>query len=109
MINFIKYTGKYPNLCSGAFFININGQTVCFGGNYGNYNKTIDDIEYYDSFWYSGGSCGFCNNYSESYVKSGEWEFEDIKHFPKKYRKYYNEICEIFQDNVQEGCCGGCL
>ena len=109
MVKFIEYTGRWPNLCRGILTLEIDDQIVIFNDSYEKHNKIIDGIEYYDSFWSSGGSCGFYNDYSESYVNCDEWEFEDIRYFPKKYQKYYDEICELFNENVDYGCCGGCL
>ena len=31
MIKFISYTGKYPNLCSGVFTVEIDGKEYKFG------------------------------------------------------------------------------
>jgi hypothetical protein len=55
-----------------------------------------------------GGSCGFMNNYSESFVDQGEWRI-DVDRLPDKYKKYAAEIDEVFNANVEYGCCGGCL
>jgi hypothetical protein len=41
-------------------------------------------------------------------VNSGEWIINESE-IPEKYKKYALEIDEVFNDNVQQGCCGGCL
>ena len=105
-VEFISYTGNYPNLCSGVLTLNINGEEVRFGHDYlkGHYNSDGN----YDSFWASGGECGFTNGWSDSYVDDGRWKIykDDL---PEKYQQYAEEIDEVFNDNVPYGCCGGCL
>ena len=62
----------------------------------------------YPPFWHSGGSCGFTDGYGDSYVNQGEWEI-DIEELPEELKCYASEIDEVFNANVEEGCCGGCL
>ena len=62
----------------------------------------------YPPFWESGGSCGFRNNYSESYRNTEEWVINESG-IPEKYREYAAEIDDAFNANVEYGCCGGCL
>ena len=94
-IEFISYTGKYPNLCSGVLTLKIDDKIVQFGYEEG-----------YEPFWESGGGCGFDG--SRSYIYGGEWvidEYSDLKEFePIK-----DKLIEVFNDNVEWGCCGGCL
>lgn len=110
-IEFVSYTGKYPNLCSGMLTLRINGEEVRFGDNY-RWNDTTCEYEYiddiYDKFWCSGGNCGFTNGYANSYVNTASWKIDRDK-LPEKYREYADEIAKVFNDNVDWGCCGGCL
>jgi hypothetical protein len=106
-VKFIEYTGAYPNLCRGVLTLEIDGEIVKFGYTY-NFKEEKNEPNRYDSFWESGGNCGFTNNYSNSYVNSGEWIINESE-IPEKYKKYALEIDEVFNDNVQQGCCGGCL
>lgn len=39
---------------------------------------------------------------------SGEWII-DAERIPDKYRQYAEEINRVFNDNVPQGCCGGCI
>ena len=91
-VKFISYTGKWPNLCSGDLTLEINGKTYKFG--YG---------QEYPSFWTSGGSCSIRHG-----VSYGEWEI-DVDDLPEELRKYALEIDRVFNENVDYGCCGGCL
>lgn len=110
-VEFVSYTGKYPNLCSGTLTLRIDGKEVVFGNNC-RWNETTGKYERveeaYDTFWTSGGCCGFCDDYSDEYVCTAPWEI-DVNELPEKYKEYADEIAEVFNANVPFGCCGGCL
>ena len=99
-VEFVSYTGAWPNLCSGILTLKINDKEVKFGRN--------GKEDYGDRFWESGGACGFCGGYEEIYRESGDWIINPSE-IPEEYRKYAEEIEEVFNDNVEHGCCGGCL
>lgn len=92
-VKFISYTGKHLHLCSGILTLEIDGKKARFG--YGTLN---------DPFWVSGG--GLNPNYEGAY--QGEWKI-DVNMIPKEYRKYATEIDKVFNENVEWGCCGGCI
>lgn len=100
-IKFVSYTGKWPCLCHGVLTLNIDGKDTTFGCSYG--VKTD-----YDSFWVSSGSCGFTGDYSDSFVLTGPWEIEE-EYLPEFLKEHADELIEIFNENVEYGCCGGCL
>ena len=106
-VEFISYTGKYPNLCRGILTLKIDGKEVSFGHDYAISNSWNTDGNY-NEFWVSGGTTYFTNGWNDAHVEDGEWIIykEDL---PEKYKKYYNEIKEVFNDNVPFGCCGGCI
>ena len=91
-VKFISYTGKFPCLCMGQLTLEIDGKTVTFG-NGGDY----------DDFWSSGG--GITADYENYY---GKWIIEK-EELSEEYRKYAEEIDEVFNENVPYGCCGGCI
>ncbi len=103
-VEFISYTGRYPNLCRGALTLKIDGEKVTFGYDY--FNPNAYDHE---PFWKSGGEVGSsgsdCNNL---YASEGEWII-DVKKIPIQYRKYAREIDTVFNENIEHGCCGGCI
>lgn len=102
MVKFVSYTGKYPSLCTGVLTLEINGKIYKFG------NSWLEP-ENYDKFWYSGGSCGFGSvDYSNEYCEEGPWNIIE-QDLPVELRKYYDEIKQVFNENVPHGCCGGCL
>lgn len=92
-VKFISYTGRWPNLCNGILTLEIDGKKAWFG--YGALNGP---------FWTSGG--GLNPNYEGAY--QGEWKI-DVDRIPEEYRKYASEIDRVFNENVEWGCCGGCI
>lgn len=98
-VSFVTYSGKWPNLCRGVLILNIDGKDVSFG-----YDDDCDHIP----FWMTDGSCGFKNNYKQSYINKDKWLINYNK-IPDEYKKYANEIDRLFNAYVEYGCCGGCL
>lgn len=103
-IEFVSYTGSYPNLCRGVLTLKIDGEEVKFGHESKDFdwknNKYKDNN--YSSFWRSGGGLD-----SEYCAYQSEWLI-DVSELPEQYRKYAREINEIFNESVPFGCCGGC-
>lgn len=112
MIEFISYTGKYPNLCSGVFTVKIDGKTVGFGHDSSSYNwrtSKYNDSNY-EAFWTTGGNCGFRNNYEESYINREPWQLTyETNCYPNHIKDLLPELLRVFNENVPYGCCGGCL
>lgn len=69
-VQFVSYTGKYPNLCGGILTLIICGKEYVFGHDYSKFESWKTD-GHNPSFWSSGGGCGFTNNYESSYVNPG--------------------------------------
>lgn len=114
-VEFVSYTGKYPNLCRGVLTLKIDGTEYKFGHDYSlphSYDKDgnfiLADNDNYPSFWASGGSAYFNHDMSESFTDSGEWDI-DVDELPEKFWDVAEEIDEVFNENVEYGCCGGCL
>ena len=90
-IEFIKYTGKWPTLCSGELYFKVNGK------------------EYKIKGLVPGGEVGFKGGYGgESYIKKGPWRLHNHD-FPKELKPYKRIITKMVNENVEQGCCGGCL
>ena len=112
-VKFISYTGKYPNLCSGVLTLEINGKEYKFGHNYSSYHIddkgvgrfTDEDQKHpnFDQFWSSGGC--ITSNWG---VESGEWII-DVEELPEQFKELADEIDKVFNENVEYGCCGGCI
>lgn len=111
-VEFVEYTGCYPNRCSGRLFVKVNGKMISFG----DYcleekGKTDDtDVPNYPQFWKSGGWVEFDEDWNED-VGEGPWELNYF--FADKYSddilELIPELLRIFNENVPWGCCGGCI
>ena len=100
-IEFVSYDGKYPNLCSGTLVLKIDGQDHSF-------KRCL----------HSGGEVYHDDNWNWT-VNHGDWEFDpedatidngktklkDINFSPSEI-KWINMIVN---ENVEHGCCGGCI
>ena len=116
-VKFVSYTGKYPNLCSGVLTLEIDGKEYKFGHNSMCYRFDKNDNGYYcdedpknpnfDPFWTSGGSVTH-NSHWDWDVKTNEWEI-DVDSLPEQFWDVASEIDAVFNENVEYGCCGGCI
>lgn len=86
MIEFVSYAGRYPNLCRGTLVLRINGE-----------------LAYFNNCLVSGGCVGF-NGFTEI-VEQGKWSVN----VPEEYKKYEEEITTVVNENIEYGCCGGCI
>jgi hypothetical protein len=104
-IKFVSYDGDFPNLCSGNLILEIDGIRKTFGYEYEND---------YPKFWMSGGCVTFDEDWSAS-VLSDDWIFDsyddgDLGKIREDFTEdEYETIKRLFQENVPNGCCGGCV
>lgn len=104
-VKFVSYDGRYPCLCMGRLCLEIDGERVYFSD-----RMTRDEagrgirLDANGAFWTSGGSVDVYNNCATT----GEWKV-DVAMLPERYRAYAAEIDRVFNDNVDYGCCGGCM
>lgn len=94
-VEFVSYSGKWPTLCGGTLVLKIDGTGVKFG------NKCLDKTAQYPTFWHSGGEC------TMDYCSTADWVI-DVAELPEEFQKYAEEIDEVFNSNVEHGCCSGC-
>ena len=85
-VEFIDYDGEFPCLCMGHLIIKVNGEIRHLGG-----------------VLRSGG--GISNDYEE--VEEGPWEV-DLSNYPD-LELYKEEITDVINENIDYGCCGGCI
>lgn len=89
MVEFVSYNGRYPCLCSGTLTIKVDGKTYSFR------NAML-----------SGGQ--ICRNEEwDMWSEEGDWEI-DLEEHPE-LEQYKEEITRVVNDNVEHGCCGGCI
>lgn len=86
-VEFVSYNGRYPNLCSGILVLRIDGEEIAF-----------------DDALTSGGCVSFSDDWDE-YIGYGPW----VVNVPEKYRALADKISECVNENVEWGCCGGCV
>lgn len=90
-IEFVSYTGKWPVLCSGEFTFKINGKQY-----------TIENL-------ISGGRIGFKHGYGgEEYIEKGPWSLHEDS-LPDELKPCKRLITKMVNENVEQGCCGGCI
>lgn len=89
MVEFISYDGKYPCLCMGTLTIKVNGKTYWLN------NKMIS------------GGCIMRDGDWNMWSEYGDWEI-DLEKYPE-LEPYKEEITQVVNDNVEHGCCGGCI
>lgn len=90
-IEFISYDGKFPNLCRGTLVLKKGNQEY--------------SVKY---ALVSGGWCYFTDNYENGFFTSGDWSV-NASLLPEELAPYVDEIEKLVNDNVPQGCCGGCL
>lgn len=88
MVEFVSYDGDFPNLCSGTLVLRIDGEEVTFPKHCMRSNGSV----YFDEHW-------------DGYVEQGEQSVV----VPEQYVDIKDEIERCVNENVEHGCCGGCL
>lgn len=89
MVEFIEYDGKWPNLCSGTLSIKVN-----------------DKVYKLERVLVSGGCIRRDDDWN-MWTESGPWSL-DLDDYPELL-PYEKEITDCVNDNVEYGCCGGCI
>lgn len=89
MVEFIKYDGKYPCLCFGTLSIKVNGQT------YHLKNVLVS------------GGCIHKDKDWNMWATQGPWSL-NLDDYPELL-PHEGEIIECVNNNIEYGCCGGCI
>lgn len=115
MIKFISYTGEYPTLCFGALTVEIDGKTYIFGSGSDVYDfsKNAYKENCYEAFWVSGGGIRKDADWymwaeQDDWLINSCWNKANSTH-PQWIIDLLPELIKIFNENVPQGCCGGCI
>lgn len=111
-IDFVSYSGSFPNLCRGKLVVKIDGKEVSFGRTTKLWSWTKDEeLADYPSFWCSGGGVWFDEDMSEQVVGFCDWLMSapNEKDYPPEILKLLPDILNVMNENVDGGCCGGCV
>ena len=90
-LEFVKYTGEWPNLCSGELTIREGDKEWTLPA-----HACI-----------SGGCVWFDDGWLE-HVEEGPWHIDQDR-LPDELKRRVDEISDLMNDNVRHGCCGGCV
>jgi len=88
----IEYDGAYPNLCSGHLIVYVDSIKWNFGSH----------------CLSSGGYVNFDEDWNED-VGDGPWS---VKSWPKGFpedAELRRSVVSAINDNIEWGCCGGCV
>lgn len=89
MVEFVSYDGKYPCLCMGTLTIKVDGKIYMF------YHAMVSRGHVCrDDDW-------------NMWAEEGDWEVNLYEH--PELEPYKEEITRVVNENVEHGCCGGCI
>lgn len=89
MVEFVSYNGKWPCLCMGTLTINVDGKTYSF-----------------KHAMLSGGHVCRDDDW-DMWTEEGDWKVRLYEH--PELEPYKEEITRVVNENVEHGCCGGCI
>lgn len=89
-VEFIKYDGRWPYLCKGILSIKVNGKPY-----------------YLKNVLLSGGCIITDDDGISKYPEQREWSVL-LDSYPE-LKPYEQEITDCVNENVEFGCCGGCI
>ena len=89
MVEFVSYDGKYHCLSMGTLTIRVDGKTYRF-----NYVMVCGGHICRDEDW-------------NMWTEGGDWEVNLYEH--PELEPYKEEITRVVNENVEQGCCGGCI
>lgn len=129
-VEFVFYSGEYPCLCHGVLVLKIDDVQYAFfmskeiplslGVNKSNYVKCLaylnepNTVNVYRYDLISGGCAGVDDDLEE-YCEEGEWKIDfsrailDDDSMFQCDSDLLNQIRDCVNENVEHGCCGGCI
>ena len=129
MIEFVSYDGEFPTLCSGLLVVRIDGRMYALGpysdrslyrGFWSRYNRTeiLEDdriIKVFGFYLESGGRIDWGDDEESPEIVQGEWTIDDetmklengVRFILSGEQK--SELEKVINQNIEFGCCGGCV
>jgi hypothetical protein len=89
MVEFVSYDGKWPCLCLGTLTIKVDGKAYRF-----NHAMISGGGVYVGEEW-------------DMFATHDEWTVDLSEH--PELEPYKEEITRVVNENVEQGCCGGCI
>lgn len=128
MIEFVSYEGKFPNLCEGLLVVRIDGRLYAFSPYYDSmyrsfwnrFNRTEaledDSITKVSGFYLrSGGYIDWGEEGENPKIVKRKWIIDDkAMKLENGVRfilsgKQKSELEKVINQNIELGCCGGCV
>ena len=129
MIEFVSYEGKFPNLCEGLLVVRIDGRLYAFSpysdrsmyrGFWSRDNRTeiLEDDSITKVFGFylkSGGRIDWGEDGESPKIVKGKWIIDDksmklengVRFILSGEQK--SELEKVINQNIEFGCCGGCV
>lgn len=128
MIEFVSYEGKFPNLCEGLLVVRIDGKLYAFSPYYDSmyrsflnrFNRTEaledDSITKVSGFYLrSGGYIDWGEDGENPKIVKGKWIIDDKAMKLENGERFIlsgeqkSELEKVINQNIEFGCCGGCV
>lgn len=128
MIEFVSYEGKFPNLCEGLLVVRIDGRLYAFSPYYDSmyrpfwnrFNRTEaledDSITKVSGFYLrSGGYIDWGEDGENPKIVKGKWIIDDKAMKLENGERFIlsgeqkSELEKVINQNIELGCCGGCV
>ena len=128
MIEFVSYEGKFPNLCEGLLVVRIDGRLYAFSPYYDSMYRTFwnrfnrtealedDSITKVSGFYLrSGGYIDWGEDGENPKIVKRKWIIDDkamklengVRFILSGEQK--SELEKVINQNIELGCCGGCV
>lgn len=128
MIEFVSYEGKFPNLCEGLLVVRIDGRLYAFSPYYDSMYRTFwnrfnrtealedDSITKVSGFYMrSGGYIDWGEDGENPKIVKRKWIIDDkamklengVRFILSGEQK--SELEKVINQNIELGCCGGCV
>ena len=102
-VEFVKYINDSEMLCSGAFYVKIDGKLISFNA----WNAEKND---FPPFWECYGGIDH-EGKDEDEIPKGPWHLaRDLRNsdYPEEIQREFPELLRIFNEHVKWGSCMGC-